>query len=223
VLINNQNIIETFLNKLVTSISLDKISVNTPLTFLFSNFINQIEFPLILKGKYSIFTKDIYVIKDKNHLESLRKSIKNHDDYIIQEYIGSIDDEYTTTVYRSNNKLEVISFKRKLTGGMTSLATISNEKILYDYAKIIAEAFNLNGCINIQSRKSKNKFYIFEINPRFSSTVFIRNYFGFKDVLWWMNDIFDRNIISLEQINIESNGTAVLGYQYKFFKEQNEY
>lgn len=220
VLINNSNIIDTFLNKFETSRALENISVKTPKTFLFSEFTKQIEFPLILKGKYSVLTKDIYIIKNKNQLELLKKSIENHSDYIIQQYIGSIDDEYTTTVYRSNDKLEVINFKRKLTGGMTSFATISNEKVLYDYAKNIAESFNLNGCINIQSRKSAKEFYIFEINPRFSSTVFIRNHFGFQDVLWWLNDIFDKDIINLKQTKMKSNGTAILGYQYKFFNQE---
>lgn len=219
-LINNSNIVDSFLNKLETSRALEDISIKTPKTFLFSNFINQIEFPLILKSKYSVLTKDIYIIKNESQLELLKKSIEKPDDYIIQQYVGSIDDEYTTTVYRSNNRLEVINFKRKLTGGMTSFATIANEKVLYDYAKNIAESFNLNGCINIQSRKSAKEFYIFEINPRFSSTVFIRNHFGFQDVLWWLNDIFDKDIINLKQTEIKSNGSAVLGYQYKFFDQE---
>ena len=32
------------------------------------------------------------------------------------------------------------------------------------------------------------KPYVFEINPRFSSTVRFRDLFGFKDVLWVLED-----------------------------------
>lgn len=220
IIINNSNIINTFLNKLNTSKELTNIDVLTPKTFLFSEYNNQLEFPLILKSNYSIKSKDIFVIDNKNQLDYLKISINNHKNYIIQEYIGSIDEEYTTTVYQSNNKLEVISFKRRLTGGMTSFATISNEKVLTDYAINIAKSFNLNGSINIQSRKVDNKFYIFEINPRFSSTVFIRNYFGFQDVLWWITNK-NKNIgFDLQNTKVKTFGNAVLGYQYKFFNSE---
>ena len=222
VLINNRNIIDSFLNKLETSIELNNLSVKTPKTFLFSEFKNQLKFPLILKSMYSIKTKDIYIINNQNQLEYLKTSIGSHDDYIIQQYIGSLDDEYTTSVYKNKNKFEVITFKRKLTGGMTSFATICNEEKLREYSLKIANSFNLEGSINIQSRKLGNDFYIFEINPRFSSTVYIRDHFGFKDVLWWINDINDDNIFNIEQNNIDLNGSAVLGYQYKFFNQENK-
>ncbi|MCK4974189.1 MAG: ATP-grasp domain-containing protein [Sulfurimonas sp.] len=222
VLINNRNIIDSFLNKLETSFELNNLSVKTPKTFLFSEFKNQLKFPLILKSMYSIKTKDIYIINNQNQLEYLKISIGSHDDYIIQQYIGSLDDEYTTSVYKNKNKFEVITFKRKLTGGMTSFATICNEEKLREYSLKIANSFNLEGSINIQSRKVGNDFYIFEINPRFSSTVYVRNYFGFKDVLWWINDINDGNIFNIEQNNIDLNGSAILGYQYKFFNQENK-
>ena len=48
----------------------------------------------------------------------------------------------------------------------------------------IADELNLIGSINIQLRKSKNRIAIFEINPRFSSTVFMRSLVNFNDVLW---------------------------------------
>jgi len=219
VLINNPKIINTFLNKLDTSTELIKIDVLTPKTFLFSNYTNQLDFPLILKSTYSVNNKDIYVISNQNQLDYLKISIENHNDYVIQQYIGSIDDEYTTTVYKDNNMLEVITFKRKLTGGMTSFATISNEKVLTNYAEKIARTFELNGSINIQSRKVDNQFYIFEINPRISSTVFIRDHFGFHDVLWWVNNASNYEIFNLYNKKVESFGSAVLGYQYKFFTE----
>jgi len=217
ILINNSKIINTFLNKLETSIELDKINVLTPKTFLFSEYISQLPFPIILKSLYSINSKEIYIISDQAQLDHLKISVKTHKNYIIQQYIGSIDDEYTTTVYRDKNKLEVITFKRKLTGGMTSFATISNEETITNYAKKIAKSFNLEGSINIQSRKINNQFYIFEINPRFSSTVFIRDYFGFQDVLWWLKNFSTNDMFNAGNKKIKSNGSAVLGYQYKFF------
>ena len=47
-----------------------------------------------------------------------------------------------------------------------------------------ADYIDLNGSINIQLRKSMNRIAIFEINPRFSSTVFMRSLVDFNDLLW---------------------------------------
>lgn len=216
IMINNIVIIETFLNKFKTSHELNKINIQTPKTYLFSEYNNQLKFPLILKSSYSIQSKEIHIIINQSQLEYMKMSILNHENYIIQEYIGSTDEEYTTAVYRDSTKLEVITFKRKLTGGMTSDAIICHEEILQQYAKTIAINFNLNGSINIQSRKFENQFYIFEINPRFSSTIAIRDYFGFQDLLWWINDI-SADIFKLQNIHVSTQGRAVLGYQYKYF------
>jgi len=217
IIINNKKIIDTFLDKLKTSKTLMDISVKTPKTYSFCKFEQQLKFPFIVKSISSMVSKDIYIVNSKNEFDYIKVKLANCDDYIIQEYVGNIEDEYTTTVYRSKNLVETISFKRQLTGGMTSLATIVNEEVLDGYAIKIAKEFDLNGSINIQSRKVGNDFSIFEINPRFSSTVYIRNYFGFKDVLWWIQDIIS---FYKKEINIKNSGSAILGYKYNFYEEK---
>jgi carbamoyl-phosphate synthase large subunit len=52
----------------------------------------------------------------------------------------------------------------------------------------VAKALQLRGSINIQLRLRDGYPYIFEINPRFSSTVVARHKLGFSDVLWSLQD-----------------------------------
>lgn len=222
ILINNKNIIDTFLDKFKTSIALSAISVQTPKTFLFDEFTNQIGFPIILKSKSSILSKEIQIIKNQLQLNYFKNFIEKKENYIVQEHIGTPEEEYTTCVYKSKDKIEVISFKRKLTGGMTSFAKIVNEDILTTYAKKIAQSFDLDGSLNIQSRKHEDKFYIFEINPRLSSTVYIRDKFNFQDVLWWINDTLEQKLFSLHNNEVSQAGDAILGYKYKFNERKNE-
>lgn len=219
ILINNPHITDTFLNKLETSKVLERISIDTPKTFLLSKYKNQLNFPLVIKAISSTISKEIYIIKNQLQLKCLLQTIENKDSYITQEYVGSIDDEYTTTVYKHKNDIKVITFKRKLTGGMTSHATIKDEKVLKKYAKKIATEFQLQGSINIQSRKVDNKFYIFEINPRFSSTILIRNHFNFSDLLWWIDDTMKLHTIDKNK-KIVNKGVALLGYTYNFFNDK---
>lgn len=218
ILINNQNIINKFLDKYQTSLALNNLNINTPKTILFDKYNNELNFPIIIKSNKSIYSKKIHKVCSKEELDFLQISMNNKEYFIVQEYIGTIDEEYTSTVYRSNDTLKIITFKRSLTGGMTSKAEIINIEILNNYLKSIAESFNLQGSINIQSRKENGKFYIFEINPRLSSTIYIRNHFNFKDLLWWINDSLELDIID-NRINIEKIGSALLGYKYKFYKQ----
>lgn len=217
VLINSKKIIESFLNKEATSNLLKEIGVSTPRTLLFSEFDSQLPFPLIVKSRYSVNSKEVYTVKNARQLDYLKLAIENPDDFIVQDCIGSIDEEYTTAVYSSGDKTEVITFRRKLNCDKTFFATIKDEKILNDYAGKIAESFELQGSINIQSRKQGDDFYIFEINPRFSSTVYIREHFGFQDLLWWIEDALNSNTFSTENKQISHSGSAVLGFQYRFF------
>ncbi len=57
------------------------------------------------------------------------------------------------------------------------------------FAEKIAKALSSVGPINIQCRKLKNKYYIFEINPRFSGTTYIRSVMGHNDIELIYNSI----------------------------------
>jgi carbamoyl-phosphate synthase large subunit len=42
--------------------------------------------------------------------------------------------------------------------------------------------------VNVQLRLTENGSRIFEMNPRFSSTVFMRHLLGFRDLVWMVED-----------------------------------
>ena len=65
--------------------------------------------------------------------------------------------------------------------------TYKNSKIEKKLLKV-ANHLNLNGVINIQFKIKSNQVKIFDINPRVSSTVKMRDLIGFKDCLWWIQD-----------------------------------
>ena len=60
----------------------------------------------------------------------------------------------------------------------------------------IADEINLYGSINIQFILQNRTIKIFDINPRFSSTVRMRDMVGFQDCVWWIKDklCIDNNI-----------------------------
>jgi len=219
-LINDNVILENFLDKEKTSLILEKLGINTPKTYILDTYKDELNFPVIVKAKKSTISKMIRILNSKKELENLKNELSNKKDYIVQEYVGSVKEEYTTTVFSNSNENKSISFKRDLDGDKTGFALIDNYQELDDYSTKIAEYFNLNGSLNLQSRKNENKFYVFEINPRISSTVYIRNHFNFHDLLWWICTICD---IKFTFTKADESGVAVIGYTYSFFKkEENE-
>ena len=72
---------------------------------------------------------------------------------------------------------------------------IEDDRIEHLLVKL-AKFLNLRGSINVQLRIHKEQPTVFEINPRFSSTVLFRHLFGFKDLLWSIEYLFNQNISS---------------------------
>jgi len=77
----------------------------------------------------------------------------------------------------------------------------------------LAVKLNLIGSINVQLRMNDNLPKIFEINPRFSSTVLFRHLFGFKDLEWSIKDLFGEKLDAYIPPKVGS----------KFYKGFNEY
>jgi carbamoyl-phosphate synthase large subunit len=184
-MINNKLIIDIATSKLKTSNFLRENNVLTPITHQIDEFKNQINFPLILKPDQSCGSKNIHIVSNKSEFEYIRTSTTG---LIAQQYIGNSDDEYTIGLFSNRVITKSIIFKRKLGfGGMsTFVETICDDEVSM-IAQKVADILELNGSINIQMRKENGKYYIFEINPRISSTVGFRHKLGFKDVIWWLN------------------------------------
>ena len=84
--------------------------------------------------------------------------------------------------------------ERLLVGGLTSWARVIKNENVQELVKFIADEWNLKGSLNIQLRLTEKGPMIFEVNPRFSSTVYMRHQLGFKDVLWSVEEFFGEKI-----------------------------
>ena len=184
-LINDEKIINLFLDKLKTYKYLKKNKIGE-LDFCKSLKDNPIKkFPVFLKTKTGSGNKNYLIIKSKDQLNKL--NIKNKKDYIYQEFINT-KKEYTACIYKNDNFENIIIFERILDKDVTFFAKTINNKKMKNILKNLATKLNFKGSINIQFKMLKNNMKIFEINPRLSSTVLMRDMIGFKDCYWWIND-----------------------------------
>lgn len=175
--------------------------------------INDIDtFPVILKSKTGSGSKDIHVLKSMK--EFLFYTRLGADNYIIQEHVTDKDGEFTCGLFRSR-KGEIRSqiFKRELTGGYSGYGEVVENDKITELLRKIAIKLQLIGSINIQLRISESTPIVFEINPRFSSTVLFRHLFGFEDLIWSIEDTLGQPLSKYQEPNAGR----------KFYKGFNEY
>lgn len=143
------------------------------------------------------FTFDSFIAKPKKGRGSRGilinpESIENlGDEYMIQEmHVGQ---EYTTAFYvdKSNSLFSLITMSRKLVNGTTTFCTVEKDKdqLIEPVIQQIITKFKVVGSCNIQYIIDKNNnVHPFEINGRISGTNSIRSNFGFKDVVWTIEE-----------------------------------
>lgn len=193
-IINKQEIIEVCLDKYKTAYFLKKNNIDVPDTYMLKEYYNQCQFPIILKPNKGCGGIKNLIIKNNKEFECfLNSSEINYykENYIVQKYIGTESEEYTVGVFSNGISTKTIILKRKLSAaGFSNYVETCIDPVIENIMDKIAKAFNLKGSINVQLRKDGNKYLIFEINPRISSTVAFRDKFGFKDLIWWI-DLLD--------------------------------
>lgn len=145
-----------------------------------SNFVDEVGFPVIIKPRTGFASRDVYMA---NNPEELWVFLKRVDNPIIQEYLGSETEEYTTGIVMFYPEIQgVIAMRRELRAGSTYRCLVNNYKNVEAAASNIASALRPFGPCNFQMRVVQGTLVTFEINTRFSGTTAIRAAFGFNEV-----------------------------------------
>ena len=190
ILILDKKIIKIFRDKYTTYKYLRSINIPVPITE--TSFKKPLKIPCIFKPRIGSGSTNIRILRNSNDFIFKKNEQKG---YIFQELLKPEDNEFTCCVYRSKiKKISIIIFKRKLVGGVTVWAKVYNHSKIKKICNLIAEKINLYGSLNIQLILTKQGPKIFEINPRFSSTVLIRHKLGFKDFEWQLNEALGKKI-----------------------------
>ena len=147
------------------------------------------EIPCILKSRTGSGNSSVY------YIDAFEKSLyfqRLFPQYMWQQYLPLSKGEFTCGVYRClDGTTRVIAMKRRLSSGVTSFAEVVNNPMIETLCVNIAESLDLFGSINVQLRLVENVGpMVFEINPRFSSTVGMRHAIGFTDLIWSIEEQF---------------------------------
>jgi len=210
-LINDTKIINLCMDKWQTYLFLKKHDLPHPFSCLIKEK-KQLalvkKFPVVVKPvRGGSGSSNVFIAQDKEELEFFIKYIfKQNLIPLVQEYIGSPDEEYTVGVLTTfkgellgsialkrqilkglSNRLKVKCYKKQtkekflaISSGI-SQGTIDNYPEVQQYAEKIALILKSKGPLNLQCRKTERGIFIFEINPRFSGTTPIRALAGYNE------------------------------------------
>lgn len=196
-------------DKLYTVQKINTLGFKTPFTQLIDDVMKPI-LPCIVKSRTGAGSKNLFKVYNMDDFKYLKKK---YSDYIYQEYIDIGEGEYSCGVFRTSSMVQTIIFKRDLLGGFSGYGEIEVNTAIENLLIEVAESLELQGSINIQLRLWQGNPMVFEINPRFSSTVLFRHLFGFKDVIWSIQNTIGEELDSY--VKPQTGG--------KFYKGFSEY
>ena len=172
-------------DKKLTSDFLSLHKLPFPKTSNISNYYED-KYPVIIKSRNGSGSKSIHLV---NNQEEIKLYEKIYPDFIVQEFLEDEGGEFTCGLFRSSSgESRDIILKRKLMGGFSGFGSREENPAITKLLHELAVLLELRGSINVQLRLVNGVPVIFEINPRFSSTVLFRHMMGYEDVIWSIQD-----------------------------------
>jgi carbamoyl-phosphate synthase large subunit len=186
-----KEMVNSGLDKLATIEFLKTLGIEVPWTVSADNE-EPYDFPCIMKPRFSSGSRNIFGVNSNAEAKFLSDK---YPECVFQEMLEPFEKEITCGLYRTKEgNIRSIQFERLLVGGLTGWAKVVKIKQVENLLNVIAEGCKLKGSINVQLRVTKKGPMVFEINPRFSSTAYMRHKLGFTDVLWSLKEFFDEPI-----------------------------
>ena len=199
----DSDITNTCLDKLATMDYLRSLGLDVPWTVDADNEPAR-AFPCIIKPRFGSGSRQVFVVNSEDEADIFSRK---YTESIFQELLDPFEQELTCGLYRTNDgQMKSIQFERLLVGGLTGWARVVKDSRVDKLLNIIASGTGLNGSINVQLRITERGAMVFEINPRFSSTAYMRHKLGFIDVIWSVKEFFSEPVTLT---NVEENITLV--------------
>lgn len=187
-----EQVVRAGLDKLETMRALSGFGVPVPWTKPVSEGY-PIAYPCILKNRFGTGSRAVFTVSNNEDVDYL---VKRNPDAIFQELLEPADREVTCAVYRRRDgEVASLLMLRRLTGGFTGWAKVIKDEETSRMCETIAQGLDLRGSMNIQLRLTDKGPRVFEINPRFSSTVLMRHRLGYTDVLWALDEAEGQSVI----------------------------
>lgn len=145
-------------------------------------------FPLVVKPRIGARSVGFHLV---NNWNELCKAVDEVPNAVVQECVGTKNDEYTAgTLYFDGECKASIVMRRELRDGNTFKAYVDKYPELNEQVKAFCNALQPFGPANFQFRVVDGVAKVFEINSRFSGTTPLRMHAGFNELDMTLKHLF---------------------------------
>lgn len=180
-LMNSPKMILLFLDKLHTYQFLTSSGIAAPFTTELP-LAQASQLPMIVKPRSGSGSKAITVVRDGDALKGLQETLGRT--AVAQSFLEGDDSEFTCAMVRVESDVRTLVMRRQLSGGITTKIKVEYVPEIKAMLHSVSDAIGPFLAVNVQLRMTEDGPRIFEINPRFSSTVMMRHCIGFQDLAW---------------------------------------
>jgi carbamoyl-phosphate synthase large subunit len=185
VLLPKKEFIELCLDKYSLMRQLDSFGIPVPTTRLVSQGLGSLNFPLILKPRQGRGSRGIKLIfSEKEFHAAFESELYSPDELIVQQYIDSTKYTISVVIWRDGEVQAVVPKETIYKQGITWLAVARKHSGIDHLCRNIQNSLHADGPMNVQLRldNSTGIPYVFEINPRYSTTVTLTVRAGIEEV-----------------------------------------
>ena len=209
--VNSESVLDICLDKFKTMEWLKQNGFHCPESYRVSHVEQILElhaYPYVLKPLAGGGSVNTFVAQNSWELKMFCQYLLTiYDEIVIQQYVGTPDDEYTVGVLSdaSGATINSIAVHRSIMNALSNRLTVPNHSgnakcgsalaisngitqgaigrfpLVTEACEGIASALGARFSINIQCRVQDGKVYVFEINPRFSGTSYFRALVGYNE------------------------------------------
>lgn len=185
-------------DKYASMVHLRQMGIDAPDTTLcheteqVEQFLKRNCFPVFVKPRSGASSADIFKVTNRDQLYGILSAFpRNY--FVVQAFLDDARD-YTAGVYVSRDKSlrAALLIERELKFGLSYRGTIFENQDLSEYCLKVADSISSNFSINVQFKIVDDRPYVYEINPRLSSTTCIRATFGFNEPDMMLHEILGR-------------------------------
>lgn len=123
------------------------------------------------------------------------KEVASKSNYIVQEMLeGSVFTvDYVRDSFGNDFSVPREELLRTKNGAGTTVRIVPDEKLM-ETASFIGSGIGIVGCVNMEFIKNNDKYYLIDINPRFSAGVAFSSFIGYDMVSSHLNCFLNKSI-----------------------------
>jgi len=174
VLLPRLEFVRTCLDKLALMRALDAAGIGAPATWLASAPPETPVFPLVAKPRTGRGSKGLSILRNQSDLGMMLASNPLPPDRVLlQQYIDGPEFTVSVLAWRDGEVQAVVPKEIICKRGITRLAVTRRNAAVDAVCRAVQRELHADGPFNVQLRldRASGKPFIFEINPRFSTTV----------------------------------------------------